>query len=272
MPGRGDYWERGGLNDMTVIADDLEDGTITEAKLDSGVTAKLNAGGGIDLFDLIDPATEFFFYDDFWYEQNTSTNLAIRYELDTLANGANGGFNAFIGSNTGGGVGMSTVGIENIQSLVLGASNSPSTDIDVTKKFKLIWRFGTAETSNAFRVGFNISGGGVGGPLGTFPFGSTLANFIWFRYDGAGNVFAETDNGVTPNSTDSGVAPGTGIRTYEISSVDGSSIVFKIDGSTVATFTTNLPTGSRKIFLALQSPVAGNRTLNVDTLYLYGTR
>ncbi len=45
MPGRGQHWKEGGLNDDTVTSADIKDGDITEADLDSALTAKVNAGG-----------------------------------------------------------------------------------------------------------------------------------------------------------------------------------------------------------------------------------
>ena len=43
MPGRGRPWREGGHVDETILGEDIKDGSITEADLDSGVTGKLNS-------------------------------------------------------------------------------------------------------------------------------------------------------------------------------------------------------------------------------------
>ncbi len=46
MPGRGDPWREGGHVDDTIISEDIKDGSISEADLDSALQAKVNSGGG----------------------------------------------------------------------------------------------------------------------------------------------------------------------------------------------------------------------------------
>ncbi len=45
MPGRGTPWKEGGHIDETILGEDIKDGSISEADLDSALTSKVNQGG-----------------------------------------------------------------------------------------------------------------------------------------------------------------------------------------------------------------------------------
>ena len=94
------------------------------------------------------------------------------------------------------------------------------------------------------------------------------SNSVEFRYDTSlANWEAVTISGGTETATDTGTAADTAFHIFEIlCDSDNTQIQFKIDGTVVATNTTNIPSGLGHIFMRQESLSAASRTLTVDVI------
>ncbi len=300
MPGRGQPWKGVGKGNPDRIGSGaIADGSITEADLDSSVTLKLNAtghsiedegspltdrpdlnfvGAGVTATDdgektvvtipgggggggLPDPVTDFEFYDEFIY------NVAPTVEhWEQLA--GSGVWDLTI-SSIGGVSGRQTTGEGASGGGIRLNQNSLA---DVAKDFVLRWRTRSVNVSLlANRQGFypaNFSTTFV------FPFATEPTPRLVFAHDGTEvdtNWRAETHDGSTLNTTDTGVAVDTSFHVFEINR-SGSTITFLIDGASVATYTTNLPTGNLQMFYYSQDGESVPKVQEFDTAQLQSTR
>src|SRR3989304_634080 len=64
MPGRGQPWKEGGLNDNTVTSDDIKQGTIKQEDIDPAYQAIIEGGGGVFDFATTAILEEEFIYSD----------------------------------------------------------------------------------------------------------------------------------------------------------------------------------------------------------------
>ena len=307
MPGRGTPWRKGkgkrgriaehDIEDDSVESIDIKDGTIQEVDLDSALQAKVNSTGGHAIQDEgtpltqqsnlnftgagvtatfgaedttivdipggggsgggVDVNTEFRFYDEFIYNV-----FAPNDKWETA-----GGIGAWLTtvSAIGGVVEKATAG-ESTSTLRLNVNQNSL--VNVAKDFICRWRTKSAVVSLvAIRQGL-ITANGF--PAGTFPFGTENTPYIWFASDGTGvttNWLCETHDGSLQNSTDSGVAIDTAFHLFEVERT-GTTITFRIDGSVVASFTTNLPIGNLQMTYIVQDGENVQKTQFVDTAEL----
>ena len=234
--------------------------TVTPGTGETIVTIPGGGGGGfawdIDNLVLIDD----FFYND---PQNEADFLqATKYELvtttGTVGTNANFSRNGIVGINTSAVAGQ-------ISELSTGFNNASnfSTNIDITAQFVI----GLSSTVDVmvFAGLFDDD----------FSNGTTLAaveNFgegMYFRYDPASsaNWFAVTMSGGTKTETDTSVAAQTStiIKMEIISTVGTPDVVFKINGSTVATNTTNNPSTTAAIAAVTIIPKAASlKSMDLD--------
>jgi len=100
-----------------------------------------------------------------------------------------------------------------------------------------------------------------------------FAEGAYFRAESGGNWIAVTRSSSTNTTTDTGVASSISNATFEIIKT-GSSIGFKIAGATVATHTTNLPTGGTGLMQEGMTDLAVFQNLfhRVDSWYLKADR
>ena len=239
-----------------VVATDDSENTKTVVTIAGG-------GGGITRELVANPATDLYLYDEFFYP-TPSTYLDVHYEKA-------GSFSAVVDA-IGGQVQFQTTAVANNVARI-NTCGGGLLAIDVTKN----WRFAvrlrqqTVTSNTAMLISIYQNDGSP--PGGTFPFATNTVTSIEIRADGTGNYFATTDNNSTPNSQDTGVTIDTSFHTFEIRSNPSTpSIEFLIDENVVATFTTNLPTGSKSVFIGVQTGTTAFARANVDTLFLYQDR
>ncbi len=220
-------------------------------------------GGGITRELVANPATDLYLYDEFFYP-TPSTYLDVHYEKA-------GSFSAVVDA-IGGQVQFQTTAVANNVARI-NTCGGGLLAIDVTKN----WRFAvrlrqqTVTSNTAMLISIYQNDGSP--PGGVFPFATNTTTSIEIRADGTGNYFATTDNNITPNSQDTGVTIDTSFHTFEIRSNPATpSIEFLIDENIVATFTTNLPTGNKSVFIGVQTGTTSFARANVDTLFLYQDR
>jgi len=225
-------------------------------------------GGGSGAFDpyTTTPETYTYFYDEFYYPDPNTTAPNFHWErIGSVA------FTVPTGQ-VGGKIEHSTTAVAgNVSGIRTCAGGLVA--VDITKKFKVVWAIelvsGVANTAQ--RIGLFTEGLA---PSGTFPFSSEPTPNLWFAHDGSGNWLAETNNGVTPVSIDTGVAVATGEKVYEISfdPAGTPTVTFKINGVIVATSIANIPTGSLSAGVVLQAGTAATRSMNIDTALIVNDR
>lgn len=306
MPGRGQPWKLGkGVADR-IGTKAIADGSITEADLDSALTAKVNTsgghaiqdegtplvargnlnfvgagvvasdgiedtttvtisggGGGLDLPNLVDPNTDLYFYDEFFYPDPTNTfpHFEKQVQSITALNQAIGGVVEYETTNVANNV--ARVNICGAGMTVIGAD----------KRFVMRCRAKqNVITTQALIIGFfpNQSNG----PSGTFPFATIPgAENIYFRSNGSGNYLCETDDNVTPTSVDSGVAVDTAFHVFELDfDPAGPTLLWKIDGATVRTQTTDIPNATLAWYANIQTSEAVGKASQLDTIFIYNER
>jgi len=226
-------------------------------------TVTIPGGSGITRELVANPATDLYLYDEFFYP-NPATYLDVHYEKA-------GSFSAVV-DVTGGQVQFQTTSVAN-NVCRINTCGGGLLAIDVTKNWRFVTRLRqqTVTANTAMLISIYTNNGSP--PGGVFPFATDQSQNIEIRADGIGNYFAKTDNNVTPNSTDTGVVADTSFHTFEIRSNPATpSIEFLIDENIVATFTTNLPTGNKSVFVGIQTGSALAVRQNVDSLFLYQDR
>lgn len=258
MPGRGDPWREGGHIDETILSEDIKDGTISEADLDSALQVKVNSGGGGG--GGVDVNTEFRFYDEFMYNVFSPND---HWE-------SSGGIGAWATTVSAIG-GVITKNSAGEGSSIMRLNVNQNSLVNVAKDFICRWRTKSAVVSLlAVRQGLIVANSF---PAGVFPFGTENTPYIWFTSDGTGvttNWLCETHDGSLQNSTDSGVAIDTAFHLFEVERT-GATITFRIDGSSVATFTINLPTGNLQMIYTVQDGENVQKTQSIDTAELQNT-
>ena len=304
MPGRGQPWKKGGHIDETIDSADIIDGTITEADLDSALTAKVNSGGhqiqeegspltqrselnfvgegvtasddgektvvtiplsgggGLNREDLASPVDDFWFYDEFFYPR-PNTELP-HFEKQTAS------MNAFNGVG-----GLIVYGTSSVANNVarLNICGAGLQAINSGKRLIMRCRVRTLSVANT-ALGLGFFADQSDGPSGTFPFSQKTNEGLGFFLNGSGNVIAYTDDTTTPVSTDTGVAHDTSMHTYEIDfdPAGTPTILFKIDGATVHTQTTNLPSFLGAWYCNGQTGTTSVANTVIDSLFIFNER
>ena len=298
MPGRGQYWKKGGLIDESVKEEDLS--LALQAKVNSagghtiqdegspltqrgnlnfigaGVVASdgiedttdvtiAGGGGGLLREDIADPFTDFWFYDEFFYP-NPASQLP-HYETSVAS------INATT-SAIGGQIDYNTTGVANNVAR-LNICGAGMQLVDSTKRLIMKCRVQLPNVSvatNGLMVGFFTAQSN--GPGGTFPFGVKTNDGLGFLLDGAGNIKTYSDDGITPETTDSGVAQDNSMHVYEIDfdPAGTPTITYKIDGATVKSQTTNLPSFSGAWYCNGQTSDTFAKAVRLDSLFIFNER
>jgi len=226
-------------------------------------------GAGVSAFDpySVDPNQYNYLYDDFFYPDPFGTSPNWHFEII--------GVEQFVAvqSAVGGQILQDTNSILNAVSGIRTCAGG-LVAVDLAKKFKVVWTVKTtlAIADSAQRIGLFAE---ALAPSGTFPFSSEPNPNIWFAHDGSGNWLAQTDNQVTPVSIDTGVAVVTNVfHVFEISfdPAGTPTLTFKIDGSTVATSTANIPTGNLSAGIVIQTGIVSTKRHILDTCLIVNDR
>jgi len=313
MPGRGQPWKKGGHIDETIDTGDIVDGTIKEVDLDSALQAKVNSagghqiqeegspltqrtelnfvgegvtasddgektvvtiplggGGGISRIDVAEPNTDFYYYDEMYYvtpatdfphlEGTTSTGF---FDQAIVAESP---------SAVGGVVRLTTASGFADKRARVNTCGAGLVNVDITKKFRVTWRgrIRTTLANTALVCGLTPN---QNEPSGSFPFSSQGDPAITFFFNGTGNWLAETRDGASPQSNDTGVAGDLLFHTFEIDFEPvGTVLTFKIDGATVHTQTTNIPTGTLAVMWIVQTSNTTAGSSAIDSLFIFNER
>lgn len=267
------------IKDDTITSDDIKDLTIKEEDLDTALQAKVNSGGGHTIQDegtpLIQRANLNFKGSgviasdgiedttDVTIAGGGSNNLEVEtvFEFDFFDNGNSNDLSYFgvLGNGSVGGTNFAIQarGISDLAhgffdigeqwGIEHGGANSNFNSFDFTGS-NCTGKFGIAlnglSNMSAF-VGFMDNFiGDLQDPASIANLESPLTNGAYFRWHSttSGNWFAVTMNAGTKTETDTGVAVVAGsIINLKIEYTDATNVVFSINGSPVATHTTNLP-------------------------------
>jgi len=244
MPGRGNPWQRGGHVDETVLSEDIEDGTIAEVDLDSALQAKVNSGGSTDLF----AQTELL--DDFYYEDPSALTFLnlFKYIIQT-GGGASGALDQQQSGIQTGGIVFFEVSSTNAgdgAGFKSGNRFNNANVFDLSKNITMRVRASLNVLTDRFDgIGLaddNFRLSGAGGTLANFD--ASVDEGFYFKSEDGGNWIAVSNSQTvgSQTETDTGVsATATVMQDFEI--IHEPSIprdTFKINGSTVATHTTNI--------------------------------
>jgi len=306
MPGRGQPWKEGGHIDDTILGEDIKDGTIEEADLDSALQNKVNQGGGHAIQDEGTPIaqqTNLNFIgagvtavfgaedtttvtipggggsanreeagspnDDFWIYDEFFYPTATN--IDHLEHTEN--ILSVPGTNTGGIIQQGTTSVIGNDTKMHTCGAGLAT-IDGTKKLILRWRakLNIADTNTGFICGLTKPNDG---PQAPFPYVNKPGPIITFFWDGTGNIDTYSDDGAAGvEQTDTGVAGDTAFHTYDIK-FDPSgtpTITYKIDGNIVKTQTTNIPSGNFVAWIGVQTGNTSVKQIQIDSWFLYNQR
>ena len=255
MPGRGQYWKKGGLIDETVKEEDLSQAL--QSKVNTG------GGGGVDRENVGSPNDDFWIYDEFFYP--------VFGDIDHLESSQSS--SSIPSNNVGGVVQQNTAG--SASSLTrLNTCGAGLATVDSTKKLIVRWRtkLTTADASTAMINGLTKPNDG---PQSTFPYGNKFDPIITFYCpDGSGNIFTYSDDGSNVEQTDTGVAMDTAFHTYEIAfdPAGTPTITYTLDGNIVKTQTTNIPTGNMACYSSVQTGGSEVRSIQTDSWFLFNSR
>ncbi len=308
MPGRGQPWKEGGHIDDTILGEDIKDGSISEADLDSALTSKVNAGGhGIEDegSPLTDRPTLNFVgegvtatddgektvvtiplggggslsredladpFTDLWFYDEFFYPAPAAGLLNhfelDLAGGNVNAINGEVGGVVGYGTANSAGALARLN--ICGAGLQV---IDSTKKLimKVRGRLTSGPADRAWIFGFFTSNSN--GPSGAFPFASKTTNGLGFFLNGTGNIETYTDDNITPVTQDTGVLQDAVMHTYELEfdPAGTPTITWKIDGAIVATQTANLPSFNGAWYSNVQTNTT-TATLFIDSLFIFNER
>ncbi len=229
-----------------------------------------SGGGGIARIDVAEPNTDFWFYDEMYYV--TPATDFPHLEGTTATGNFDQVIQAESPSAVGGVVRLTTASGFAGKTARVNTCGAGLVNVDITKRFRVTWRgrIRTTLANTALVCGLTPN---QNAPAGAFPFATQGNPQITFFFNGVGNWFAETKDGISNQSTDTGVAGDTAFHTFEIDFEPvGTVLTFKIDGATVATQTTNIPTGTLSVMWIVQTSntVAGSSA--IDSLFIFNER
>jgi len=296
------------IEDDSVESIDIKDGTIQEVDLDSALQAKVNlagghgiqdegtplptkpnlnfigagvtasdgvedttditiAGGGGSLSreDLADPFTDFWFYDEFFYPDPSVHFPHYEKSVNSLDAST---------ATVGGAVDYQTTNVANnvARINICGAGMQV---IDSSKRLIMKCRVqnftGSLGTAGLMVGHFTASSDGPGG---TFPFSNKTSRGLGFLLDGTGNIKTYSDDGITPETTDTGVSQDLLMHVYEVDfdPAGTPTITYKIDGNIVKTQTTNLPSFNGSWYCNGQTSEAVGKDFRLDSLFIFNER
>lgn len=247
----------------TIATAGIADGAVTDVKLSTAIQNALNA-----LVDTADPLIA--------YPSYQTINVTSRYTDFATVNAGFSPYNA-VGSGTGNASAWSTAiaGRHGLLTLETGTTTTGSYFIGMNS-------FGVAFGSGVYRWRgdfwiptasdgtdtFSVRAGFIDATSGECTDG------VYFRYThsvNGGRWEFVTRNNSTETATDTGVAGVAAIASMEIEvNADGTSANARINGTSVATNTTNIPTGATRstgIGLAItKSAGTNNRTIIADLM------
>jgi len=234
------------------------------------VTIAGGGGGGGSLIPDTVPFTRYVLYEEF--NNNDTTNLEVQYgeiagngQIGIVQTKQTGGIIEIGTSGTAGlGEGLGTVGANKTR-------HAMWTDPTKNAESKIRTALKSPLTNRLDFIGFMDETPAISGATSVALAEANFANGAYFRYDGAGNWQAVTMLTNTKTTTDTGVAPSGSQQDFEII-FTASQIVFKINGSTVATHTTNLPIVLIFLLNYTIDQTAVTHTQELDTWYVIGDR
>jgi len=254
MPGRGQPWKGVGKGNPDRIGTSaIADGSITEADLDSSVTAKLNSGGGIDLETTVLLIQEDFSYrsqellSEKWTQNGTGTSQIPGN--DTEINGT-------IGLTTGATEGT----FRNIQ---IGEENGllrQSRDANIKAGLSL-----DDHTNSVVTVGMMSEHAGGGSSRSAIQ--ANWDDGVALIGDGTDTnwqAVSKSSSSGESTTVDTGVAIADFGVKIRIEFEAGVGTVFFINGSQVANITADLPADALKPNIAINTKVASTKTMDVD--------
>lgn len=258
MPGRGVPWRGVGKGVPNRIGTNaIADGSIQESDLNTALQDKVNAGGGIDHFAQSELLDDFFYNEpdavSFYLNlakyttKVANAQIAIQESQAGFPFGVDGVINveiSSVASGDGGGFCSSFLG---------GGNNfDPKKNITMRIRTALV----APLTTRVDLIGLIDDNAGSTGVTGTVNFTNSVDGGFWFESENGGNWFAVSNDASIDTKTDTGVAPVAGVfQNFEVIHTPTSprQDIFKIDGSTVATHTTNVDNGTsnpnRRFFL-----------------------
>lgn len=272
MPGRGQPWKKGGLVDFTVNLADL-----TQSLQD-----QITAGGGIDHF------TQTELLDDFFYNEPDAVSFLLNLAKYTVRQtvgqfqvqqtqfsfpvGVGGVINvekSSDGSGQGGGF---------CSSFLSGGNNfNPAKNITMRIRTALVLPL----TTRVDLIGMIDDNAGLSGVTGRVNMTTSVDGGFWFESENGGNWFAVSNDASIDTKTDTGVAPVAEVfQDFEVIHTPTSprQDIFKIDGTTVATHTTNVDNGTsnpnRRLFVTnwIANLVVGDRSHELDLWHVVSDR
>ncbi|MEE9409700.1 MAG: hypothetical protein V3V41_02105 [Candidatus Heimdallarchaeota archaeon] len=260
MPGRGNPWQEGGAVDQTIVSQDIKDGSVSEVDLDSALQAKVNSGGGFDA------VTTFRYFDDFVYN-TTGQILETWDEFGTNPSLDAPGFD----TSEYGTMSWST-------SIVSGERQGLRTTsgplFNGGDSYTLKWNFKLDDATNTVATIGGTNGETVNGTTASVAEGG-FDDGAWFSLDSATStnwICKTRSGGGSVQTTDSGVAGNTSFRDFEIVVTRGSDVVFKIDGATVATHSTEVPSDEADMMLAINNKTGTSQDCEIDYILIEAPR
>lgn len=220
--------------------------------------------GGLTRELVANPDTDMWFYDEFYYP-GPATGLDLHYEKSSEI-----GQSFIAPQDVARGQVQMLTNTTLLNTVRINTCGAGLQTIDATENFRLVFkaRKNTSDINQAHLFGAFRNLGSF--PGGTFPFATINTPYIFFRADGTGNWFAQSHDGVTLNSTDTGVANDILFHTFEIrSDPTVPSIEYLIDGNIVATFTTDLPVGLMAVTATAQTNSMSQKGFVMDSIFLF---
>ncbi len=302
MPGRGQPWKGVGKGVKDRIGTEaIADGSITEADLDTSLQSKVNSGGhevldegsslpqrarldfvgaGVEASDGVedtttvtiaggggfDPVTTFRYFDDFMYN-GTDSILESWDEFGTN----NGSIDApGFDTNSKGTMGWQTSGVSGERQGIITTSGELFTGGD---SYTLKWNFKLDNATDTLATMGGTNGQTVNGTTANAV--ESFSDGAWFSLDSATStnwICKTRDNGGEVQTTNSGVAGNSSFNDFEIVVTRGSNVVFKINGTTVATHSTEVPDDGNDMMISINNKTANSQDIEIDYILIEAPR
>jgi len=229
MPGRGQPWKKGGHIDDTIQGEDIEDGTIEEVDLSTAVQTKLNAGGGIDIFNTA------FLQEEFLWDASDLGAFTQKYTLESgtiQSGGLNLSRNGIIAMTTSGAGAGDPCEIDSGNGFII----SPSAG-DVTMKQVI-----AVDSLTNSMIDASMIDSAVGIASSEAVFFSAIGEGFGFIFDPSisANWRLWTKNAGTTTVTTSVPVVSSALIKLKATKTTGL-VTFNINGTDVGTINTNIP-------------------------------
>lgn len=214
---------------------------------------------------------------------NGAAAMAVRYShFEPFLNNISAVGQGLVAANTGGSQTAQVVDGRNgvtRNSTAAAATADRVGGITTTAVSNISLGFGQAKMVAVFAPAVNLPDGTNTGFIRSGFLDSASAtesvDAVMFRSTNGGNYFAVCRSNNIETATDTGVAPvlGTYVTCGIIVNASATSVVFQINGSTVATITTNIPTGAGRqvghgVTIHRVAATAVALAMDVDSIYL----